>query len=67
MSRITLSICDRDHNALRLMSLYKNKKILSLVKDAIQQYLDREGAYDLEIWSNSKGGSSADSVTDPNG
>ena len=54
MSRITLSICDRDHNALRLLSLYKNKKILLLVRDAIQQYLDRESAYDLEIRSASK-------------
>lgn len=52
MSRINLSICDRDHNALRLLSLYKNRKILSLIQEAIQQYLDKESAYNLEIRSN---------------
>jgi len=52
MSRINLSICERDHNALRLLSLYKNKKIILLIQEAIQQYLHNESAYNLEIRSN---------------
>jgi hypothetical protein len=49
--RITLALGDREHLALKLLSLRKNKKVLSLLKEAIDQYLEREGAYQLKIQS----------------
>ena len=51
MSRITLSVDQRDHNALRLLALQRNKKVMSLIQDAIRQYLTREGGYNLVIRS----------------
>jgi hypothetical protein len=52
MPRLTLAIGDREHLALKLLSLHKKKKILSLVQEALDQYLEREGAYQLTIHSN---------------
>lgn len=46
-----MAISDRDHDALRLLSLHRNRKIISLIQEAIGQYLEREGAYELEITS----------------
>ena len=51
MSRITLSVDQRDHNALRLLALQRNKKVMSLIQDTIRQYLTREGGYNLVIRS----------------
>lgn len=49
MPRITLSISDRDHLALKLLSLQSNRKLIALIQDAIAKYLESEGAYALEI------------------
>jgi len=51
MPRITLALGDREHLALKLLSLRRNKKVLALLQDAVVQYLDREGAYQLKIES----------------
>ena len=61
MSRITLSISDRDHSAIRLLALYRNESMLSLIRDALQQYLEREGAYALEIRPSALDDSSSNS------
>jgi len=52
MPRITLAIADREHFALKLLSLQKKKRILALAQEAIKQYLEREGAYQLTIQSD---------------
>lgn len=58
MPRITISLSDRDHLALKLLSLQQGKRILLIVQEAIQQHLDREGAYSLAIRSNPETGES---------
>jgi predicted transcriptional regulator len=58
MPRITISLSDRDHLALKLLSLQQEKRILLIAQEAIRQYLDREGAYNLAIRSNSETGES---------
>ncbi len=52
MARITISISDRDHLALKLLSLQSNKRVLAIIQEAIQQRLLAEGAYNLVIRSN---------------
>jgi hypothetical protein len=51
MPRITLALGEREHLALKLLSLRRNQKVIALLKEAVLQYLDREGAYNLEIQS----------------
>lgn len=51
MPRITLGLGDREHLALKLLSLRRNKKVLTLLQEAVVQYLEREGAYRLKIES----------------
>lgn len=51
MPRITLALGDREHLALKLLSLRKRKKVLALLREALVQYLEREGAYQLKIHS----------------
>lgn len=51
MPRITLALDDREYLALKLLSLREKKKALSLLKEAVDQYLEREGAYQLKIQS----------------
>jgi hypothetical protein len=52
VARITISISDRDHLALKLLSLQSNKRVLAIIQEAIQQRLLSEGAYNLVICSN---------------
>lgn len=52
MPRVTLVLGDRDHLALKLLSLRKNAKVLALLKIAVSEYLEREGAYKLKIHSD---------------
>ena len=52
MPRVTLVLGDRDHLALKLLSLRKNAKVLALLKIAVAEYLEREGAYKLKIQSD---------------
>ncbi len=54
--RITLALDDREYLALKLLSLRKKKKALSLLKEAVDQYLEREGAYQLKIRSDGSDG-----------
>lgn len=52
MPRITLALEDREHLALKLLSLRRNKRVLALLQEAVAQYLEREGAYLLTIKSS---------------
>jgi hypothetical protein len=51
VARITISISDRDHLALKLLSLQRQQKVLAIAQEAIHQYLEGEGAYNLTIRS----------------
>jgi hypothetical protein len=51
MPRVTLSIADREHMALKLLALQRNQKMVAVIERAIKKYLDDEGAYDLAIRS----------------
>ena len=51
MGRITITLDDRDHLALKLLALQKNEKIVILLQEAMREYLDNSGAYDLVIQS----------------
>lgn len=49
MGRITVTLSERDHLAFKLLSLHQQKKLVLLVKEAMQDYLEKTGAYDLSI------------------
>jgi hypothetical protein len=51
MGRATITLSDRNHLALKLLALQKNAKINVLVKEALVDYLKREGGFDLYIQS----------------
>lgn len=51
MPRVTLSVADREHMALKLLALQRNQKMVAIIELAIKQYLENEGAYDLAIQS----------------
>ena len=53
MPRVTLSIADREHMALKLLALQQNQKMVTIIDLAIKQYLQDQGAYDLTIQSKS--------------
>jgi len=53
MPRVTLSVADREHMALKLLALQRNQKMIAVIELAIKQYLKDEGAYDLVIQSKS--------------
>jgi hypothetical protein len=52
MGRLTITLNDRDHLAFKLLALQKDEKIVTLVQDAMRAYLEKEGAYDLSIYSS---------------
>jgi len=51
MGRVTITLSDRNHLALKLLALQKNAKINVLVQEALVDYLKREGGFDLYIQS----------------
>jgi predicted transcriptional regulator len=51
MGRVTITLSDRNHLALKLLALQKNAKINVLVQEALVEYLKREGGFDLYIKS----------------
>jgi predicted DNA-binding protein len=51
MARITIALSDRTHLALKLLSLQKEKRVIKIIQEAIEQHLKNEGAYDLGIHS----------------
>jgi len=51
MGRVTITLSNRNHLALKLLALQKNAKINVLVQEALVDYLKREGGFDLSIQS----------------
>ena len=51
MGRVTITLSDSNHLALKLLALQKNAKINVLVQEALVDYLKREGGFDLYIQS----------------
>jgi predicted transcriptional regulator len=49
LGRVTITLDDRDHLALKLLALQKDEKLIVLIQEAMRQYLDRTGAYELSI------------------
>ena len=49
MARLTISLSERDHYALKLLALRDRKRLTLLVTEAIKLYLRHSGAYDLDI------------------
>ncbi len=49
MGRVTITLNDRDHLAVRLLALQQDTKITLLLHQAIEEYLDRRDAYNLAI------------------
>ena len=54
MPRLTLTLDDRQHKALKLLALKRDRKMLSLIKEALDRYLECEGGFDLSICSSSE-------------
>ena len=59
MPRITLALGDREHLALKLLALSKGLKVLALIQEAVVQYLEREGGYQLKIESANHDGTNS--------
>ena len=51
VGRVTINLNQRDHLAFKLLSLQQNKKLVVLMQDAMHNYLQSKGAYDLVIES----------------
>ncbi|MEY4360373.1 MAG: hypothetical protein RLZZ631_1859 [Cyanobacteriota bacterium] len=49
LGRVTITLDDRDHLAFKLLALQKDEKLIALIQEAMRQYLDRNGAYELSI------------------
>jgi hypothetical protein len=47
MARVTIALDDRDHLAMKLLALQRSAAMTSLLQEAIKEYLDRRGGYDL--------------------
>jgi hypothetical protein len=55
MPRVTLTVADREHMALKLLALQQNQKMVAIIDQAIKRYLQDQGAYDLTIQSKVNG------------
>ena len=49
MPRLTVSLDEKDHLALRLLSLRENRRLNEVIDDAIKFYLASTGGYRLRI------------------
>ena len=60
MRRITISVPDEAHRALKLLSILESKAFGSVVLEAIDYYLNHKDAYNLSV--SNKIGSEQDSL-----
>ena len=51
MPRITISVDERDHLALRLLAIKQQKKMIAVMHDAVRFYLEETGACKLDVVS----------------
>ena len=49
MPRLTIALDEKDHRALKLLSLRDNRRLSELIDDAIKIYLTSTGSYGLSI------------------
>jgi hypothetical protein len=49
MPRLTVTLDEKDHLALRLLSLRENRRLNEVLDDAIKFYLSSTGGYGLRI------------------
>jgi hypothetical protein len=59
MPRLTISLSERDHLALKLLSIRDNKRLNEVVDDAVKHYLSAIGAYRLSITEKNRDASQA--------
>ena len=56
MARIAIPISNRDHLALKLLSLQRNKRALATIQEGVRHYPPSESAYNLAFRSNPEAG-----------
>ena len=49
MPRLTIALEEKDHLALKLVSLRKNQRLNEIIDEAIKFYLSNTGGYELRI------------------
>ena len=49
MPRLTIALDEKDHLALKLLSLRENRRLSEVIDDAIKFYLSSTGGYGLRI------------------
>ena len=49
MPRLTIALDEKDHLALKLLSLRENRRLNEVIDDAIKFYLSSTGGYGLRI------------------
>jgi len=49
MPRLTIALDEKDHLALKLLSLRENRRLNEVIDDAIKFYLSKTGGYGLRI------------------
>lgn len=49
MPKITVSISEADHMALKLLAIVENKNIGNVLIDAVRGHLTKKGAHDLNV------------------
>jgi hypothetical protein len=49
MPRLTITLSDEEHQALKLLTLMERKKLVAVVQEAIHNHLEAKGAFKLEV------------------
>lgn len=52
MARITLSLKEADHLALKLLAIKEKKAMIGVIQEAITKHLEETGAYRLSVSAN---------------
>lgn len=51
MPRLTITLSEEEHQALKLLTLMERKKLVAVVQEAIHNHLKTKGAFNLEVRS----------------
>lgn len=54
MPRLTITLSDKEHQALKLLTLLEQKKLVDVIGEAITNHLDAKHAFDLRVTSRSE-------------
>ncbi|MFM7548459.1 MAG: hypothetical protein ACKO8I_06215 [Cyanobacteriota bacterium] len=49
MPRLTITLSEEEHQALKLLTLMERKKLVAVVQEAIHNHLEAKGALNLEV------------------